>query len=367
MPRRKSPPSSARRLVSAGFALALLARTAVAQEVTTAPNSRPVSSPRPSSPVTVRPDVVVHQGTLSAGTTGKLLVSHEARLARGVHSSLQGFMALANPSDAYRDSDLWFRRGSMLWMLHTAGTHGEVGLAGDPNSKTLHCTLSAPLPAAISLQAFGQSRWTRTPQGGELVEHASVSLRRPLAAGIVVQPGFYVFDGSAQNDARWFGKNLRIELRGAELFLNDEGDRGRRASARKVWRHGTRRLTLGGEIAQHDTQPDRALLELGVAAGGLGMDFYPGHARRALLLHAGALHFGVGQRDRAKQVVVGYENMTLSLTWHPNGTTDVGVGFVWRGIACGATRAITGWQVQTPLPKAALEDPRLRWPGLAAL
>ncbi len=367
MPRRKSTRSSARQLVSTGFALALLARTAVAQEVTTAPNGRPVSSPRPSSPVTVRPDVVVHQGTLSAGTMGKLLVSHKARLARGIHSSMQGFMALATPSDAYRDADLGIRRGSMLWTLHTAGTHGEVGLAGDPNSKTLHCTLSAPLPAATSLLAFGQSRWTRTPQGGEQVEHASVSLRRPLAAGIVVQPGFYVFDVSAQNDARWFGKNLRIELRGAELFLNDEGDRGRRASARKVWRRGTRRLTLGGEIAQHDTQPDRALFELGVAASGLGMDFYPGNARRALLLHAGELHFGVGQRDRAKQVVAGYQNVTLSLTWHPNGATDVGVGFVWRGIARGATRAITGWQMQPPLPKAALEDPRLRWPGLAAL
>ena len=363
---RPKPRSSlARRLVST--ALALVARTAIAQEVTTAPNGRPGSTPPSNPPVLVRPDVVVHQGTLSAGTTGKLVVSHEARLAHGVHSSLQGFMALATPSDAQRDADLGIRRGSMLWSLRGPGTHGEIGLAGDPISKTLHCTLAAPLPAAISLQAFGQSRWTRTPQGGEHVEHASVSVRRPIAAGIVVQPGFYVFDVRAHDESRWFGKNLRVELRGAEFFLNDEGDRGRRASARKVWRRGARRLTLGGEVAQHDTQPDRGLLELGVAAGGFGVDFYPGRGRGALLLHAGAIHFGVGQRDRAKQVVAGFQGLTLSLTTQPNGTTDVGVGFVWRGIARGATRAISGWQWQAPLPRAALEDPRLRWPGLATL
>jgi hypothetical protein len=149
----------------------------------------------------------------------------------------------------------------------------------------------------------------------------------------VVQPGFYVFDVRARDDSRWFGKNLRVELRGAEFFVNDEGERGRRASARKTWRRGTRRFTLGGEVAMQPAQPDRGLLELGVAAGGLGFDFYPGHARRALLVHAGALHFG----------------------------------FVWRGIARGATHATAKWQVLAPLPQAALEDPRQRWPGLATL
>lgn len=367
MPRRKARSSGARWLVPTGFVLALLVRTGFAQEVTTAPSGRPQSTPHPNPPVTARPDFVVHQGTLSAGTTGKLVVSHEARLAHGVHSRLQGFMALATPGDAHRNADLGIRHGTMLWTLGGAGTRGEIGLAGDPTSKTLHCTLAAPLPAAISLQAFGQSRWTRTPQGGEVVEHASVSVRRPVAAGIVVQPGFYVFDVRANQDSRWFGKNLRVELRGAEFFLNDEGDRGRRASARKVWQRGARRLTLGGEVAQHRTQPDRGLLELGVAAGGLGVDFYPGRARRALLLHAGAMHFGVGQRDRAKQVVAGFQGVTLSLTSNPNGTTDVGVGFVWRGIARRATHATAGWQWQAPLPEAALEDPRLRWPGLATL
>jgi hypothetical protein len=276
-------------------------------------------------------------------------------------------VVLESPGSAHHDADLGLRQGILRWSMQRGGTRGEIGVAGDPSAKTWHCNLTAPLPGAGALQGFGHARRSHTAGRREHFETASLSLRRPLGGGFTAQPGFYVVAVESGDRSHWFGRNLRVEYRGAELFLNDEGDRGRRAAARKIWRPGAHRFTLGAELAHHRSRPDRAVIEVGAARGGVGVDVYPGNGRAAILLHAGALHAGVGRRDGARQVVAAVGGMSLSFTTHANGTSEAGLGFVWRGVARTVLRNGEAWSWQAPVPQSALTDPRIRWPALAAL
>ncbi len=349
------------------IALGLAAPLAAAQDVVTRPRT---PSPTPQDPplVTPRPDFVVREGHISAGMTGKLVLTREMDFSKNLHSSLSGAMALDSPGEWNRAGDVGVRKGFLLWTLRDrSGCQGVIGVIGDPSSSTIHGTLEAPLPAAIRLEAHGQSRWSRTQEGDVRVDHASLGLRRQLARALVVQPRVSLYDVRARDAAGWMGSHLRIEYRGAELALNHEGVRGSSATTRKTWHRGDLQWTLGGQIERHPGRADRSLLECAVTRERLGIRLYPGDAQRGILLHAGAISVGFGQRPQANFTVIGFKNVSMSMQAHEDGRREVGFGFVYGGLLRGVSQTSAGWQWRPAYHHSAIEDPRLRWPGLATL
>ena len=300
--------------------------------------------------------------------TGKFVLARETDLSKNLHSTLSGAMALDSPGEWSRSGDVGVRKGFLLWTLRDrSGCRGAIGLVGDPSSTMLHGNFEVPLPAAISLDAHGQSRWSRTPEGRVRVDHANLGLRRQLARSLIVHPQLYIYDVSARDDSRWVGSTMRIESRGAELALNHEGARGSRATTRKTWQRGNVRWTLGGHLERHPTRADRSLWEFALSRRQLGIDFYPGDTQRGILLHVGAIQIGFSQRPRAHQAVFGFKNLSLSMLAHEDGRREFGFGFVYGGLLRGVSQTIAGWQWQPAFHRNAVDDPRLRWPGLATL
>jgi hypothetical protein len=260
------------------------------------------------------------------------------------------------------------RQGFVRWAVATTGgCRGEVGVQGSPSSGTVHARVAAPLPASVSLDAYGQTRWARSALGQERVDSGSLGLRRQVLPGLSVQPGIYLVDVRSRNDMHWMGASLRVEYRGAELIAHHEGDRGSAISSRKRWSRGGSCVTLGAQLIRHPIRPDRGLVELGVLYRGLGFSLYPGDEQRAVLFFAGPLQIGAGSRRGLHQAVLGFRDLSLSLQRLQNGATEVGFGFVFRGQVRAATRTARGWSWKETLPKSALADPRIRWPGLASL
>jgi hypothetical protein len=106
---------------------------------------------------------------------------------------------------------------------------------------------------------------------------------------------------------------------------------------------------------------------VGVGQERVGVRLFEGDAQRAILLVAGPFLVGFRQRPALRQSVLGYESLSLSFVERANGATEVGLGFVFRGLLRNVQRTSVGWQWQPPLPKGAIEEPHLRWPGLASL
>lgn len=360
------PPRSRRRIWVA-LILAFAAPIAGAQEVVTRPIP-PVATPQVPPLVTPDPDFVLREGSISAGLIGKFTLARETDLSPNLHSTLSGSMALDAPGEWVRTRDLGVRKGFLLWALRDhRGRRGAIGLIGDPTTTTIHADLQTPLPAALSLQAHAQSRGSRSPEGGIRVNHANLGLRRQFTKSLIVNPRVYLYDVRARKDLRWCGGDLRIEYCGAEFTLNHEGARGNRAITRKTWQRGRMRWTLGGHLERHPVRPDRQLWECGVNRGRLGIGVFPGNTQRGFLLRAGSVQVGFCERARARQTVLGFKNVSLSvLTWE-DGRREFGFGFVYGGLLRNVSQTNTGWQWHPASHRSAVEDSRLRWPGLATL
>ena len=343
------------------------AQFAAAQEIVTQPRAFP-TAPQDPPLVTSRPDVAVRQGQLSAGMAGKLVVARENDLSQTLHSSLSGTLSLDSPGEWNRRGDVGVRKGFLLWTLRDrSGFHGAIGVVGDPTSTTVHGNLAVPLPASIGLDAHGQSRWSRAPDAGVRVDHVNLGLRRQLTRSLTVHPRVYIYDVRARDEIRWIGTTMRIEYLGAELVFNSEGTRGSRVTTRKTWQRGTWRWTLGGHVERHPIRADRSLWECAVTGRRFGIGFYPGDTQNGVLMCAGPVQVGFCQRPRAQQTVLGFKNVSLSMLAHQDGRREFAVGFVYGGLLRGVAQTTSGWQWQPVHHRSAIDDPRLRWPGLATL
>ncbi len=373
-PRFLSTPAlpSALACILVSSASSVATRSACAQDMASNPRASPVT-PRGAPPeeppiLTAHPDVAVREGGISLGTAGKLIVAQRVGISRHLHSTLDGAVALESPGEMHRHAEPRLRKGFVRWELRSQrGYRGEIGLQGDPASRTLHGGLEAPLPLAVHFNAFGQTHWTRGDRGGARIDYGNVGLYRRLSERLVVQPGLYVVDVHAQNDVRWIGANLRVECRGVEFFMNNEGARGRRFSTRKTWQLGKTCFTLGGQLQQRPMQANQRLFECGVIHERVGFRAYPGDDQGAILLLLGPLQIGFSQRPALRQAVFGVGDFSLSVVERENGVREVGFGFVFGGFLRRLLRTPGGWRLQQPLPRSAIDEPHLRWPGLASL
>jgi hypothetical protein len=270
------------RIVS--LAALLGVRTSLAQDVTARPGAflaaQGADTVRTNAPplFVARPDAAARQGSVSVGTAGRLTVTHQTDLSRRVRSTLDGSLGFESPGDRPRDGESGIRNGSFRWALSGGdGYHGEVGVIGDPASKTVRGSLEAPLPGASTLTAFGTTRWTNTTWGRERVQYGNVGLRTRLGSALFVQPDLHMLDIRTRANTRLLGARVRIEYRGAEFTANQERGFGRQMSARKTWGMQSSRLTLGAQVKQAPTQADGRLLELGVAHAELGGNLFGGH------------------------------------------------------------------------------------------
>ncbi len=330
---------------------------------------RPQSAPAPAdgTPLRVlaRPDVAVGHGGFSAGTGGKFLVSQEIRMAHGLRSTLSASLAVDSPGDANRFAGRALRQGLARWALDDGRGHrGHLAVWGDPSSTTVQARVETSLPGSMAFSGFSEMRWNGS---SERVHTGSMELRRQVAGTLVVQPGLFVNDVRGPSTFHWTGTSLRVEWRGTELAARYEGPRGSRWSGRKTWVANALRITVGGESEHRPFLADRSLVELGVGRGALGVRYFEGRTRRAGVLRIGPVQIGQSVRPGQRQTVLGFGNASLSLTRSAQGATQVGVGFVFRGVLRSAARSSHGWQCQPPLGPAALDQPHLRWPGFASV
>jgi len=347
--------------------LGLSAEFAAAQDVVTQPR---VAATPPENPslITPRPDIVVRQGQVSAGMTGKLVLARETDFSRNLHSTWSGALSFDSPGEWNRSGDVGVHKGFLLWTLRDRrGFQAGIGLVGDPASTTVHGNLEVPLPASIALDAHAQSRCARGPEGGVRIDHATVGLRRHVTRSLIVHPRMYVYEVHAHDDIRWIGTTMQVEYLGAELALNSEGARGSRVTTRKSWQRGTLRWTLGGHLERHPIRADRSLWECAVSTKLWSVSVYPGDTQRGVLVRGGAIQIGFSQRPRASQTVLGFKNVSLSMLACQDGKREFGLGFVYGGLLRGVAQTATGWQWRPAHHRSAADDPRVRWPGLATL
>jgi len=356
------------------LATALGMRTSLAQPVAALPGGflagQHADSVQATAPplFVARPDAAARQGSVSVGTAGKLIVTHQADLSRRVRSTLDGSMGFEAPGGLLRDGESGIRNGSIRWAVSGGGgTHGEVSVLGDPASRIVRGNLEAPLSGGSTLTAFGTSRWTNTAWGRERVHYGSVGLRTRIGSALFVQPDFHVVDIRSQCGVRLFGTHWGIGYRGLDISASQERKFGSQVSARKTWGVANNHLTLGAQVKQVPERADGRLLELGVGHAGLGGSLYWGTQQLAVLLQSGPVQVGFSQRPGLVQSVFGFKDWSLSLLQPENGPTQVGLGFVFGQFMRRVSCAAGAWQWQEPVPKAPGYEPHLRWPGFASM
>jgi hypothetical protein len=353
-------------LLRAAFATVVvsLAGDAGAQDLSTAltTHSRGLETP----PILVAsPDAAVHDGAISIGTAGKLVLEQKSDVSDQLHTTLNGsvaFQSLGTPMSVEPS----IRKGSLRWALSGGTLRTELGLARDPLSQTVHALFESTLPSNVVVDLFGQSRWQRTAWGDERVTFSRCSLRRQLTPHLLLQPTVYQVRVQNRSDIRWIGTTLRVVYRGGELVATHEGVRGWASTARKSWQLGGSRWTLGSEM-RHRPRADRAVWEIGWAHGGVGVSLYPGRGQRGVLLAVGPIQLGWGQGPKQRQTVLGFKSMSLSYLQRDGAAGEIGVGFAFGGWLRRVSHSPAGWLWQPPITTSAANDPRLRWPGIASL
>lgn len=333
-----------------------------AQEVATRPRAgRETGLPEPPL-VVARPDFAVQDGAVSVGSFGKLAAARQFDFATGLHSSFEGSVSLAAPGE--RTAEPGLRKGFVRWQLRNRrGTQGEIGFLADPIVQTLRSSLESPFAGSVHLSIAAESRWARQAWGVERVGYGRIGFRRGLPAGLVVHSAVHVID-VAPAAVRWFGTSHRVERRGAEFGLHHEWGRSRSWSLRQTWRRSNSSATLGGQILERRDACDRSLAQIGVGKGGYGLQWFPARDQQAILLIAGPVQVGYGQRAARRQLVLGVRSLSISCFESPQGP-EFGFGFVFGGWVRHLVRPSEAWRWALPVQAGALAEPHLRWPGFA--